>query len=490
MIIQPQDWLINLLRGLQVGIDYILYKILTYVIQLIFDIANFNLSSSDTLRFLYTKIYVVLTVYMLFKLSFTFLNYIVNPEALSDDKQGVGKIIRNSVIMVILLMILPGIFSGTILGSDQGNLITRIQKAATPILGKILIPKNGEQVTENNGKLQYDNSKETSEAMALSIAKIFYHPAYKTYSASGVCSGTEDPPVQSLDDMVNTINDTCRKVKNKDKYEGNKFYKYSYVYVVSTIVTCFMIYLLVKMAIIVGKRTFKLIVLEIIFPIPVIMLIDPKAMESASSPFNTWLHSFISTFLELFFHLGVLYLFLNIIVILMEAFDGLGYHFDQLLLELALIISLLAFAGEAPAFVKKALGVKEEKSPTDEMGAIVGAAAGYGAAKVKQTVDNTKKTAGAALAAGIANKESGGSFGEGMKAGFKTSIGFDANKSMNQNIKDKVKDNFDKSAFGRTYHAVHNKMNNKNKSESENTGSSSTGSSSTDSSSTDSSSTT
>ena len=84
MFIQPTGWLIDLIRQLLAGIDVILYKILSYMIQLIFEIANFNLASSETLRTVYTKIYVVLTVYMLFKLSFTFLNYIVNPEALSD----------------------------------------------------------------------------------------------------------------------------------------------------------------------------------------------------------------------------------------------------------------------------------------------------------------------------------------------------------------------------------------------------------------------
>ena len=64
MLIQPTGWLIDLVRNLLANIDTLLFRILSYTIQLIFDIANFSLTSSDTLKFLYSKIYVVLTVYM------------------------------------------------------------------------------------------------------------------------------------------------------------------------------------------------------------------------------------------------------------------------------------------------------------------------------------------------------------------------------------------------------------------------------------------
>ena len=463
MFIQPTGWLIDLIRQLLAGIDVILYKILSYMIQLIFEIANFNLASSETLRTVYTKIYVVLTVYMLFKLSFTFLNYIVNPEALSDDKQGVNKIIRNSVIMIILLIILPGIFNGNVLGKDGDNVITRIQKAATPIISKILIPK-----TDNNEPdlMKYNDSEDTSKLMALAIAKIFYHPSYKAYN--NVCNGKMPVPIQSIDEIPNSIIDYCPKKKGVEGYDKEKsFYQFSYVYVISTLVTVFFLYLLYKMIVLVGKRTFKILVLEIIFPIPVIMLIDPKAMDDTSSPFRAWAHNFVTTFLELYFQLGAIYLFLQLIKMITEVFidkeKEFGFvTFDDLLLELALIISLVYFVGEAPVFIKKALGVKREDEPSDDMGNVVAGAASFalataekGAKKTASTayhgVVNTGKSISSTLASGVASKMNGGSFKDGAHAGFKRSIGYNPTKGYKENFKDKLKG----TAVGGAFYKAH-----------------------------------
>ena len=489
MIIQVHHWYNNTVRDLFAALDTILLKFLSFLIKLIFRVAFFDLSSFEELRGLYTKIYVVLTIFMIFKLTFTFINYVINPEALNDQKQGVSKIIRNSIIMILLLIILPGIFSGDILGSKEGNAITRVQKAIVPILSKVLIEGNDyadSSIHVSDGIINYgnDTSQEDDEnylpnRIALAIAKIFYHPAEETYNH--VCTNkknninNEAPPIKTLDDISKTVKLTCRKTNEDDigkKYNDFNFYRYSYLYFISTIVIGFIDYILIRMTVIVGKRAFKLIVLQIIFPIPVILLIDPKAMEAADSPFNTWLHNFVQTFLEIFFQLGVLFLFLTLIGMLIAEFNTNSQNykgFGGLLLQLALIISLITFAGEAPSFVKKALGIKDDKDPDDELGKIIGTTVGnVSKAATGAAVGAAKKIGnkGAELASNIAGGVIGGISAGGLRgvfpgigSGIADTIGYDTNRSLGGNITHGIGNSLSRTTAGRAYNAEVDRIN-------------------------------
>ena len=507
MVIQVHHWYNNIVRDIFAAIDSVLLRLLTFLIRLIFKIAFFDPATFGNLHSLYTKIYVILTVYMLFKLTFTFFNYIINPEALSDQKQGVTKIIRNSIIMIILLIILPGLFSGTLLGKDLGNgkgkenVITRIQKAAVPILSNLLLP-NGEDangkptgVSKKDDIFEFadpekndDDSEYLPNKIAVAIARVFYHPAKETYEH--ICHYQVMPKeIEKIDDIQETNTSICEKMDCNDevctRYKDNNFYQYSYVLFISTLIIGFLDYLFIRMAVIVGKRAFKLIILEIIFPIPVIMLIDPKAMDDASSPFHSWLHSFVSTFLDLFFQLGSLFLFLTLISMLIEEFNNNPDNYDGFggkLLQLTLIISLVTFSGEVPSFVKKAFGVKEEKSPTDELGSIIGNAMGTSEAAQKKGTGLVNKVNSAALAGGkkvlgaagrgaqIAAAITGGLVGgarngglrgalSGANAGVKSGLNLNPNKSLGSGILESVKDKIDRTSAGRSFNEEVDRMN-------------------------------
>lgn len=102
-------WFNNLLRPFFGGIDYLVYTLLGWVIEGIFNLSSI-FASKDVTEIIYTRIYTVLAIFMVFKLTFSFIKYVVSPDTMVDKEQGVGKIIARTLTMLAILIILPTIF--------------------------------------------------------------------------------------------------------------------------------------------------------------------------------------------------------------------------------------------------------------------------------------------------------------------------------------------------------------------------------------------
>ena len=112
----------------------------------------------------------------------------------------------------------------------------------------------------------------------------------------------------------------------------------------------------------IAKRIFKLMILELIAPIPIMSLIDPKGSKDGA--FSKWLGNLISTFVDIFIKLGLVYIVIVMIQMIAEngLFEDIGGDngfFRTAYLRLFLILGLLFFAKEAPKFIKDSLGIKD-----------------------------------------------------------------------------------------------------------------------------------
>ena len=65
------------------------------------------------------------------------------------------------------------------------------------------------------------------------------------------------------------------------------------------------------MAIEIAIRTFKLIILQMMAPIPVMTYIDPKSSKDGA--FSSWLKTFVSTYIDIFIKLATVYLLLLLV---------------------------------------------------------------------------------------------------------------------------------------------------------------------------------
>ncbi len=366
MGVQSQNWFMDILRQIFGFFDELVYGLFGAVIQGIFDISDLATNSS-VFSGLYTRLYVILGVFMAFKLAFSFFQYLVNPDQMVDKSKGVGKLFSRVFIMLFALMFLPPLlFSG--FGTGGGALIPRAQKAFLPVLPKVILgtDKVGDSVEET---VDY-----TTKSIIKSTLRTFFHPAEGLDDACDTGTFAKLTEIENTDDFRAKIIDSCTVTKGEGQrkflwiFNVAKVYTYTYIPIISTVVGVLLLLLLVAISIDLAKRCFKLVILEVIAPIPIMSLIDPAASKGESA-FSKWSKNLLSTFIDIFIKVGIVYLvlvFLDLITTTInngtELFSGMpedstrkGY------LIVLLIIGLIYFAKEAPKFIKESLGMKADK---------------------------------------------------------------------------------------------------------------------------------
>ena len=74
------EWLVNTFRTLFFWLDSIVFPLIATVYNLLTDIANTTVFSEDIINIFAEKVYDLLGVFMFFKVSFSIMTYIINPD--------------------------------------------------------------------------------------------------------------------------------------------------------------------------------------------------------------------------------------------------------------------------------------------------------------------------------------------------------------------------------------------------------------------------
>lgn len=346
-----RSWFLDFFRNIFAFIDSVVYSLIGVLFKTIFNLANFELVG--LYEIFETRIYVILGIFMLFKVAVSLLTYLVNPDKISDKQEGASKLVTRIMVTLVMLISLPSFF----------NLATEFQNKLLPALPRLII---GEVKTSNSDAGSTSEATRVSEEMSSTMIGGFAH-------VDSDCSSSDGSVIESQIskpwDLYSHINDKCPGNSN--------IYKYDYLPIVSTIVGIIMCYVVFSLCITVAIRAFKLIILRMLAPIPIVSYINPKS--SKDGMFSTWTKTFISTWSEVFILIGLIYFVVFIIDYMLSAdawvgfFNGVDTPVDAILLLAFLIIGLLMFARQAPKFVFDALGIKNKGSFTRMLG--MGAAA-------------------------------------------------------------------------------------------------------------------
>ena len=346
------SWIQTQIRGLFAGINYCIYSLIEWIMYGIFDIAALEINTG-LLNDIYTRIYVFLGIFMLFKLTISFLKYMVDPDSLVDKEKGVGKLVSHTIVMLALLILLPQFFP----------LLREAQREFLPVLPRIILGQD----TDNS-----DTVEDNAEAMTAAVLGAFYSPCSS-------CSEADKPdPITSIDDMMNTYG---------DRVNGQFAYDFNYIWAI--VVGIIMAVILLSITIKIGIRMFKMFILEMIAPVPIMSYIDPKAAKDGA--FASWVKQLISTFLDIFVRLGIVYVVLMLMSALADGtlVDASSWPTDTMrssYLMVFIVIALLMFAKDAPNFVKDALGIKHDKDTSGGLAAITGGILGIGAGTVSGVI--------------------------------------------------------------------------------------------------------
>lgn len=328
---QNVNFLVNIFRMCVSVLCYALYSLVSGLFQVIFYLANFDLLRlADDMA---DRIYIILGIFMLFKITLSLLNYLVSPDKISDKEVGASKLIMRVVLSLVMLVALPTGF----------EMLTEVQNQVLPVIPRVILGKDVGMTTGRTDLAEY-----TAESMTLPIVRAF------ASSATGCDTKFE---ARDAKDVLDNAIEKCP--------EDKSIYLIDYHGLISLIVAVLMVYVTFSLAISVAIRAFKLIILRVIAPAPIVSYIDPKSSKS-DGMFSKWSKMLLSTWAELLINLAIIYFIIFMIMELFPNADGVSIlanngipdGFIGGLVIAFLIIGLLMFAKDAPKFLMDALGLK------------------------------------------------------------------------------------------------------------------------------------
>lgn len=395
-----QSWWWDIIRRLFASLDATIYGLVQIFYQLFAYISNLTILDDTAIDDFKIRVYMILGIVMLFKIAFSLISLLMNPDDLMDSKKGVTGIIRRIIISLVLITFIPTIFATT----------RNIQKIIIDdnILGQFFF-----------GKLEEDKANEvmanSGNVIAFHVLSAFYYPNPKLELVEKeFCVTGENVIMPDIDTVNGTFVGNSRTVSvleadqedcgkkefigeaegfyylthrsyNIKEYlgeyvneevggdgsaSGDGYYAMEYSWFISTIAGVVVAWMFLGYCIDAGVRAVKLAALELIAPVPIFSYIDPKKGESI---FQNWVKTTISTYLSLFGRLVLIYFVIYIChLIRSSGIQIIGANGnpsplqdDTIMARFAtafIYIGLLLFAKSAPQIFSDMFGIKLEES--------------------------------------------------------------------------------------------------------------------------------
>lgn len=347
------SWFYGLIRGLFALLDKIVVWAIDVLYNLIIQISEVKIFSDTTLSAFANRITLILSVFMIFKLSFSFLNYIVNPDQISDKSKGATKLIQNIAVSLVLLTSYQFLFDKAM---DLQMAIIKNNTIPTLILGTNATGKNTSNILTFNlfSAFVRPNSELTdcdnySADMTTCSIDEYKDGFVSTYH------GTTTPTAQ-LKEIVkrkdtNSLFDYTLALKN------GEIFAFDYYFLVSTACGVFATAILLSFCFDIAIRTIKLGFLNLIAPIPIISYIDPLKGEGI---LKKWLSTVGKTFADLFIRLIAIW-FAIFIIQLITSNSITNYNGENVtnpFVVLFVIIGALMFAKQFPKLLQDITGIQ------------------------------------------------------------------------------------------------------------------------------------
>ena len=385
----------RILRFVFSWIDSMLYGLVSIITNGFFDLAYIEVFNSDSIKGITARIYVVLAVFMIFKLAFSLIQYLVSPDQVNDKQAGMGKLAGRTFTALIMLVAIPILFDEILYGKTSNG--TPYQEAIVKAIPNIIVGSSG----------QLNSAESSGEYMAKTAFAAFVTPN----TDEGKCED-DVPELDSNNETVGSIQAAVLEECESDK----SIFKYNYQFGISTIVGLVMVLIMLFFTVDIAIRAIKLGILRVVAPIPIISYINPKSAKDGS--FNNWLKALISTYLELFIKMAIIYIVIFVITSLTNG--GISFketnYVTKGYLTVFLIIGLLLFAMQASAFIKNIFGIKDAGGSAG-LGALLG---GAGALLTGGGLAGAAMAMASGATAGAQGKGAG-QFGKGRELGRKMS---------------------------------------------------------------------
>ena len=389
----------DLVRTVSFWIDNIDYGLIPQIYKLFIYLSNINLfDNNNALNQLVSHIYVLLGIFMLFKVSFSLLQYIVDPNSFRDSSKGMGKLVTNVLVALVLLVSVPSIFSVLMWAQEQ--------IISSNVIGKLILgtsASDGSSYVDSNHEIDVNSV----EIMARDLQFMLYG-AFASIDGN-VMDAALMPACSNSGGVLGTVNMATRDclqqlesaMSEHDDANANgvtlySFFKYidpndgqvvdrrnfshygalltwkvdgtyviNYLGLISALAGIYVAFLLISFSIDVAVRAIKLCFLQMVAPIAIISYIDPK--ESISNGrLHNWIIECAKTYFSLFLRLATIFLVMFLVSMIADTLlsrgqvitglptDDPGYN---IWIYLFLVIGAFMFAKQLPKIIESIFGI-------------------------------------------------------------------------------------------------------------------------------------
>lgn len=389
-----------LIRTVSWTFDKLLISFIGYFYKYFEIIINGELLTDSIVKGMMDRVYLLVGVFVVFRLGMLLFNYMLNPSEVMDEKVGVNSLIKRVIIGLILIIFMPNIF----------GFAFRLQEAVLKdqIIERIIMPENDMEKV-----IKHKNKHGMGKIIGMTIFNGFFSVSSNASNDTKV--KTVYNKATSIDENydLGVIDGIGSGLGGGILYESNGEYAFDYFPIFSTVVLGYVLYLLIQYCLDAVVRSFKLSVLQVIAPI---CIVEYMVNGDRNEVFKSWKKAVIATFAMLFMRVASIW-FVAYVTMLMQ--PGSGVESTSLLqssdnlLKAIIVLGLLAFMMDFPKMMSDVFGLDLDQSGSvkNVMGKAMGAA-----------------TAGLALggaAAGLGMKAAGAAKGT-IKGGLSTLVGSDS----------------------------------------------------------------
>ena len=89
----------------------IVYGLIVLAFNLFTEVSQLDILSADKVNGIYQRLTMIITIVMVFYITFEFIKYVISPDTISDKEKGAGKVVARIVTAILLIAFVPTIFS-------------------------------------------------------------------------------------------------------------------------------------------------------------------------------------------------------------------------------------------------------------------------------------------------------------------------------------------------------------------------------------------
>ena len=343
----------DMIRTLLASLCDIVYRGIILFYQLFMAIGDATILNSVDIQKIFNRIGLILGIIMMFRLIFSFVQYILDPDKITDKETGVGGLIKKVIVVILALGLVNWVFEEAI--KLQGIILEE------NVIGKIVLGVGSDEEID---------MKEFGTMLSYTLFSNFYYQnpemnedALKDANSKGCGPDYFNPENGEFKRYISTFYDfeAVHKCVNEEgtakaNLFGNKIYYATFHGLEALIVGGFVLWILIMYTISLGVRVVKLAFLRIVSPVPILSYLSPKKSNS----FSNWIKQCVMTYLDLFIRIAIIYFAMLLISIIFTRGATVGTSFavddsDQLLFigldkwfNIILVLGVLLFAKKIP----------------------------------------------------------------------------------------------------------------------------------------------